>query len=337
MKFGIRQVANLTLRSKAEQYIGNTLFHAGQPVLYIDTATTSSLEQAATTVYAQGGRGNARLIAWEGDKTLTLTFTDALLSPVGLAVLSGAGLFHGGEPKTVHYHMSSMASVGTDGIIDISDAIAEFGVDDTSKTYVAKFCATDAPVYVMEVEEDGSLTGKTLETGKLTVTETAGTDPVDENPPKTTITLATKPAAATNVMIDYYVDLPSETVYEADITTDEFAGYYYVEGDVLVRRQDNGKDMPGNLTIPNAKLQSNFTITMASTGDPSTFDFTLDAFPGYTYFDKTKKVLAVVQIVDSSKASLKKGKPVMPHTDVVEHTDIFENASNKDVVAPVEP
>lgn len=67
MKFGIRQVANLVLRSKQEQYIGSELFHVGQPVLYIDTATTSSLEQAATTVYATGGRGNARLIAWEGD------------------------------------------------------------------------------------------------------------------------------------------------------------------------------------------------------------------------------------------------------------------------------
>ena len=34
-------------------------------MLYIDTAKTSSLEGAATTVYAQGGKGNPRLIAWE--------------------------------------------------------------------------------------------------------------------------------------------------------------------------------------------------------------------------------------------------------------------------------
>lgn len=37
--------------------IGNQHFDAGQPVLYIDTAKTSSLEQAVTTVYAQGGKG----------------------------------------------------------------------------------------------------------------------------------------------------------------------------------------------------------------------------------------------------------------------------------------
>jgi hypothetical protein len=38
---------------------------------------------------------------------------------------------------------------------------------------------------------------------------------------------------------------------------------------------------------------------MASSGDPSTFTFTMDAFPDYTRFDKTKKVLAAIQIVDA--------------------------------------
>lgn len=37
--------------------LGGQHFDAGQPMLYIDTAKTSSLEGAATTVYAQGGKG----------------------------------------------------------------------------------------------------------------------------------------------------------------------------------------------------------------------------------------------------------------------------------------
>lgn len=66
MKFGIRQVADLTFRAKQVTKIGKETFQVGQPVLMIDTATTSTLEQASTTVYATGGRGNSRLIAWEG-------------------------------------------------------------------------------------------------------------------------------------------------------------------------------------------------------------------------------------------------------------------------------
>jgi hypothetical protein len=39
---------------------------------------------------------------------------------------------------------------------------------------------------------------------------------------------------------------------------------------------------------------------MASSGDPSSFTFTMDAFPEYTKFDPTKKVLAAIQIISDS-------------------------------------
>lgn len=53
-------------RATKRQTIGTQTFEKGQPVLYIDSAKTSTLEGASTTVYATGGRGNARLITWEG-------------------------------------------------------------------------------------------------------------------------------------------------------------------------------------------------------------------------------------------------------------------------------
>ena len=41
---------------------------------------------------------------------------------------------------------------------------------------------------------------------------------------------------------------------------------------------------------------------MANSGDPSTFSFTVDCFPAYTKFNKTKKVLATLQILDPEDA-----------------------------------
>ena len=312
MKFGIRECANIVFRAKQNVKIGEKTFKVGQPVLYIDTATTSTIEQASTTVYAQGGRGNARLIAWEGDKTLTFTITDALLSPIGFAVLSGAGLFKEGlsqaEPN-VHFHMTSMAAADANGKFDLTDAIAEFGAN-------VSICDDDAPLFVMEVEEDGSLTGKMYEGA------TVGAD-------GKSVTVAE--LASKNAMIDYYLDLPGAKVWEADITADTFAGYYYVEADTLFREQATGKDLPANLTLPNVKIQSNFSIAFAATGDPSTFDFTLDAFPGYTYFDKTKKVLCVLQIAEINNSEDEvvgaNDHIVMPHTAAKEHVEPLANDS----------
>ena len=66
MKFGIREICDVVLRAKATMKLGTRTFYKNEPVLYFDTLKTSSLEGASTTVYATGGRGNTRLVAWEG-------------------------------------------------------------------------------------------------------------------------------------------------------------------------------------------------------------------------------------------------------------------------------
>ena len=295
MKFGSREICNVVFRAKAATRIGNQTFVKGQPVLYIDSAKTSTVEGAATTVYAQGGRGNTRLIAWEGEKTLTFTVEDALLSPISFAMLSGAGLFKGKDgEETVHVHMTTYAQVDN-AEIDLTDAL---GVND-------KICKT-APIYVMKTETDGSITGELIpvkldESGKkLVPQEGASFD---------------KSVIGTTVMVDYYILKSGTTVSELIIDAENFAGYYDVEADTLFKRQGDGGNMPANLTLPNVKIQSNFTFSMAATGDPSTFTFTMDAMPGYTYFNKTKKVLCVIQIIEDSEESTKPTESVMTHNE----------------------
>ena len=226
-----------------------------------------------------------------GEKTLTFTVEDALLSPIGFAVLSGAGLFQGDytKEKTVHVHRTSQVYSSASGNgLDLTDALSE----------KEQVCGT-APVFVVEAEKDGSVTGEIVEGMK-----------VDDTGKKLMGTV--KPS--TSYFVDYYVIKPSNAVDELQIDAENFAGYYYVEASTLFRRQDDGKDMPAELTFPNVKIQSNFTFTMASTGDPSTFTFTMDAFPGYTYFEPTRKVLCAIQVIDESVAEASNIKPVFPHT-----------------------
>lgn len=295
MKFGVREVANVVFRAKSNVRIGNADFKIGQPVLYIDSAKTSTLEGAGTTVYAQGGRGNTRLVAWEGEKTLTFTVEDALMSPAGLSILSGAGLIKGaaGTTEKVHVHMTTLAFADNEGQIDLTDALSE----------TDEICLS-APLFVLGYE-DGSITGDvyTLEQ----VEEDGGT----KSATKFAIKNGSEAVKNQTVMVDYYVKKNSANVSEIQIDAENFAGYYYVEADTLFRRQSDGVDLPANITLPNVKIQSNFTFSMAPTGDPSTFTFTMDAMPGYTYFDNTKKVLCVIQVVEESKASETKWATVM--------------------------
>jgi hypothetical protein len=124
MKFGVREICDVVLKAKSTQKIGNKIFYKGEPVIYFDTLKTSTVEGAATTVYAQGGRGNARLVSWEGERTVTFTMEDALISAEGFAILSGAGLIEPKGNSTIKVHVTEKIDVdayddgGTEKLIE---------------------------------------------------------------------------------------------------------------------------------------------------------------------------------------------------------------------------
>lgn len=282
MKFGVREICDVVLKAKSKVKIGSQVFEPGQPVIYFDTAKTSTMEGAATTVYATGGAGNSRLLAWEGEKTLTFTFEDALMSPMGLAILSGANLIQASGPdagETVIAHTTEIVKAVGD----------HSGASDTTVTItLSKEPETTQPVYVMLLDGNGEMSGIPA---KIENSSISG---------KTiTITVANSKLIQHNdmVMIDYYVAHKTDAM-QIDITPDKFAGYYYLEASTLFRRQSDGADLPAEFIIPKAKIQSNFTFSMASSGDPSSFTFTMDAFPDYVLGDATRgKVLAAIQIL----------------------------------------
>ena len=260
MRFGVREICNVVFKARTERKIGDVTFAKGAPVLYFDSLKTSTMEQAVTTVYAQGGRGNTRLVAWEGEKTLTFTMEDALISEMGLAILAGANLYKADSTKgnTLIVHVTESIKTGTDKQITVSKDVVDA-----------------QPAYVLALNDNGEIVG-------------------DPTSVKFTERKATVEEAGV-YLVDYYTAI-KENAYQIDIEPETFGGNFYIEADTLFRDTD-GDDHAAQFVIPNGKIQSNFTLSMASSGDPSTFTFTVDAFPGYVNGDQTKKVLSAIQIL----------------------------------------
>ena len=252
----------------------------------IDTARTSNFEQASTTVYAQGGRGYARLLAWEGEKTMTFTVEDALMSPMGLAVLSGAGLINHKVGESARVHVTLEKSVGADGSIEIelNDLRDETGIDNATSFLICD-CI---PMYATVIGSSGKAEDF------LEVDAISGPITVDaDNKGVLTVDSA---AAGKVVVVDFYLAM-TNSVQTISIGPEDFGGYYYVEAQTLFRDEATGKDLAANITFPKVKIQSGFTFTMAASGDPSTFNFTMDAFPGYTIARCDKKTMCDIQIL----------------------------------------
>ena len=340
MKYGVREICEVVMRAKARMQVGNKVFYKDEPVIYFDTLTTSSLEGASTTVYAQGGRGNARLMSWDGERTLTFTMEDALISPEGLMILSGAGLIENDpadvlgkkQDKLLKQHIVETISKDDLMLPNLTPGYAETGF---------AFALSNIPyipnngennMYVMFMRDgeiisepfipandsvlgpggtEGSSTadnighdfGSTADKAKIVIMNDHMCNYADHQPGQLDPYKyeAELPAAAEfdAILVDYYTC--RARIKQIEITADSFGGNFYLEASTLFRGT-NGVDYPAEFIIPNCRIQSNFTFNMASTGDPSTFTFTLDAFPDYTRWDKTKKVLAAIQIVDDAAA-----------------------------------
>ena len=333
MKYGVRDVVDVVLRAKGTMDLGNKRFYKNEPVLYFDTLTTSTLEGASNTVYAQGGKGNARLMAWEGERTVTFTMEDALISPESLSILTGAGLIEASNEKPIYQH-----------IVETTDEYTVTGTGDNTElvVYVDKEPFLPAPskngvenenYACIMITKDGEVISEPYIVSQLTAD--GGVEPADDGTyAKVTAEdgryklvvkkhkcnfgeildchdkgdhdyipthLDADNQLGNGLLIDYYTPVRSGAK-QIEIDAEKFAGTYYLEGSTLWR-DTNGVDHPAEFIIPNCKIQSAFTFTMAATGDPSTFTFTMDAFPDYTRFDKTHKVFAVIQIIESETAA----------------------------------
>lgn len=284
-KYGIREICDVVFKAKGEkQYIGSKQFTTGQPVIYFDSLKTSSLEGAATTVYATGGKGNPRLVAWDGERTLTFNMEDALISPMGLAILAGAGLINPGDTgyTSIQRHVTERIKANSEGALIFSKK---------------KSTSNKAAVWYGKTI-DGNLVEpmKKAQDGHFSTTE------ITEGTEKREVTVLDDDAmtAGDFYIVDYYVDeTAANSMTQIDIDPSKFAGSFYIEGSTLWR-DENGQDHPVEIVIPNGKVQSNFTFNMSSSGDPSTFNFVVDALADYTTFDQTHKVLAAMQVMEET-------------------------------------
>lgn len=282
MKFGIRSAVDVVFKTtRAYTGVGEDYllekgrdWAKGEPVLYFDTLKTATTEGTADSVYAQGGEGNPRLIAWEGDKTVTFTFEDALISIEGMSILSGAGLLEASAGEKIRVHKKAVVVAGAEGAIDLSTAILS---GEHTETLV------NEDIFGFIVDGAGEITKRLgAATDADTVTAIEFADVVEGD----------------SVLVDFYVTRESGA-QEISIEAERFAGYFYIEGDTLFRRQSDGKDLAAQMIIPNAKIQTAFEFSMSPEGDPSTFTFTADAFPGVLAGDTSlKRKLYALRILE---------------------------------------
>jgi len=212
----------------------------GKPFLYMDYALTSVNEHSADVTYARGGKGSPRRLAFDGNRQSTLKITTQIIDFRLIALLAGATVTSG---ATNVFKREVLTAVDNSGSVKIT----------LSQTPV------DGTITVFPLEED-AVAGQeeTISVSNKDVTITDG--------------------VAGKQYVAYYQFQSGTTAETITFKADSFPKYCKIIGDTYIKNEDTGVNEAFQMVIHKAKPHANFTLNMASEGDPTTLEITFDLF-----------------------------------------------------------
>jgi hypothetical protein len=238
-----------------------TLFDkaTGKPVLFTDYANVSTNEWTSERIFANAK--GTRSIAWDSNRQGTLAVEMEVFDLKWLAVVAGSDV----EQGETNIAKREVVKVGSDKKATLS------GSPVTGSVQVV-------PVGADEIEHIGEPLEEVPSSPASNQFSVTGNE----------ITFATDAIVGTAYAVYYLVlDSDAKTI---TISADKFPKAFRVVADALIREKETGKDEFVQIEYPNARPQSNFTITMSAT-EPTNLQVTFDLFP-----NKNKEI-AVYKII----------------------------------------
>ena len=209
------------------------------PVLFLDTLKVSTLEEAASSTDATGGKGNAKLITWDYGKEITLTIQDALYTPASMSAIWG----------------------GTKG--DLKSGVKDTHMIDRFEKITAKRSFIIPAGNQEGTPTEGNITAQAVYYDPNTMEPFQDGTPIAEGE---IIYKFTRSVAYDDNSIGNTIE----------VSADGFPGTYRVVGETFVRDKKTGEDQRFQFIIPEAKMSAETTsITLQADGDPVVFDFTM--------------------------------------------------------------
>lgn len=221
----------------------------GHAIVTLATLKTSGVETTGETVYARGGRGNAKLVGFSSNREAKLTLQDAIFDNEAIAMLTGNDLTTG--TQVIDFHEVKAT---------VSDKIT---LSKTPSTHV-----TTNIINVYKVNADGT-NGTEYTLGDPT------TELLEYSVAAKQLTFNAAETDGANFRIYYKVDAPVDAK-TIKVTSDAFGGSFKVVLEVLVVDEFTKGAYQGQLIIPNGKFEDTFNLNFAADGDPAVLDLNLE-------------------------------------------------------------
>jgi hypothetical protein len=228
-----------------------------KPMVTLRTLRTSGVETSGETVYARGGSGHSKLVGFSSNREARLNLEDAIFDNDALAMLTGNDIAEGA--KEIHYNESLTVA---------SNAVT-----------LTKTPNSSGMLALYEVNTDGTNSDEIL--AATPATPASGYYYISGK----NITLNSGEFADDTILRAYYYVNTASDAKTVKVTSDMFGGSFKVVLDCIIRDEYTKSDYAGQIIVPNAKFEDNFSFSFASDGDPAVLTLPLEVLKSPTSTD----------------------------------------------------
>lgn len=216
-----------------------------KPIMYMDYANTAANEWTSETTYATGGAGAVRRIAFNGERQSTLTIETQIFTMQHLAMIAGRNV----EKGSHNIFKVEVLPVEDDGTGGKQVVLSKTPINLNS---ISVFAFVNG--IIADEQQVSSLTDKTV---KLDASATVNIG--DE--------------------VEVYYQYATTDSAKVSFTAKDFPKYVEIIGDTVFPDEVAGDIVSAQLVYYKAKLQPNFTLNLANSGDPTSISLVFDIFP----------------------------------------------------------
>lgn len=235
-QIGIKEVLNLQIMD----------FATGDPLTYIDYATTSEIDNTGTRIDISGGQGNYRLLSFDHSKISTMKLDLPLVDMEFLATMMGDTVATGAQ------------NLFQRDVLTVSAGAATLTQTPVAGTNISVF-------YLQGTRDNGTALTSTASSptaGQYSITGKDLTFNTGDN--------------GKQVVVWYQYASPTTTT-KFSMKANKFVKPIKIVGNGIVRDQVDGTDKAAVITIYNARIQPNFNLAMSATA-ATTLQLVLDMY-----------------------------------------------------------
>ena len=248
-QYGVKEVMDFTITDY------NPLPYKRKPILSVDYAQMTDIENAAERLDIAGGRGNARLLSFDHSKTTAVNLTLPLIDMKMLAAISGDEI----EDRIKEIFKREVVLVTEEN----GDSVAKL-----------KHAPIAASVYAYILEGNRDL--------GVQLTPAEGDEPIVAEAGEYTLegdTLILNPETnpAGSEVVVYYHTRTATPVQNLQINPTKFPKAISFYGDTLFRNQYDEEDEVYNVVGHKGRIRPNYTLSMNAT-DVAVLELVVDMY-----------------------------------------------------------